>query len=400
MRARHKSTIRILLATLILLLAVTAVYTGFVSKSSKVVRTFDANSGEFDVTLSIPEGKVWEDIRNHYNRPTGAEYAFSLVNLGDSKMVDWVVVVELDGDFEVDSSWNGDFQIDGNTITFTPDSDINFINGHQERPFGAVLYSHGIREIASYKVMGRMPLDFGVMPLTYVLLFMYIMWFVYLGAYLLSHAKIEKMQKQRRHDVMILDQSIRTFTSFIDAKDSYTRNHSIRVAIYAKEIGRRLGFDDEELQNIYYSTLLHDVGKIGIPDEILGNEGILNAKEYEIIKTHPMKGVEMLKDFTSIPNISDCAHYHHERFDGNGYPEGLKGDEIPLNARITTIADSYDVMSIDRSYQKALSNDKILAELKGNAGSQFDPNIVPIMIDMINDGFTDKIRKKYGPSTF
>ena len=227
---------------------------------------------------------------------------------------------------------------------------------------------------------------------------MYLLWLIYVGSSILSKQKIEKMQQQRDHDMEILNQSIRTFTSFIDAKDSYTRNHSIRVAIYAKEIGRRIGLDEEELQNLYYGTLLHDVGKIGIPDEILGNEGRLTPEEYDIIKTHPLKGVEMLEHFTAIPNISDCAHYHHERYDGKGYPEGFTREQIPLFGRIAAIADSFDVMSLDRKYQKALKRDEIIEELNNNAGTQFDPKLVPIMIDMLNDGFTDKIREEYGPT--
>ena len=106
----------------------------------------------------------------------------------------------------------------------------------------------------------------------------------------------------------------------------------------------------------------------------------------------------MLKHFTSIPNISDCAHYHHERYDGTGYPEGLKGEQIPLFARIATVADAFDVMSLDRMYQKALDYDSIIAEFKKNSGSQFDPQLVPIIIEMMNDGFTNKVREEYGPN--
>ena len=110
-----------------------------------------------------------------------------------------------------------------------------------------------------------------------------------------------------------------------------------------------------------------------------------------------MKGVEMLKHFTAIPDISDCAHYHHERYDGKGYPEGIKGEQIPLFARIATVADAFDVMSLDRMYQKAMGYEEIIAEFKKNSGTQFDPKLVPFIIEMMNDGFADKVRAEYGP---
>jgi putative nucleotidyltransferase with HDIG domain len=389
---------RILLLTLVLLIAMTFAYIMYIGKSSQKVRIFDADSEEVVMTVFNPEGKIWEDIYRYPGLPCGAEYTFVVNNYESSKLTDWSVWIEFDGPFEIDSSWNGDYTVDGNCLYFTPDQEMSLVKVDDESHFGAVLYSHGVLTVADYRIEGRMPLDPKSMPLTYVIFIMYLLWFIYLGSHIMSHNKIEKLQKQRDHDLEILNQSITTFTYFIDAKDRYTRNHSVRVAMYAKEIGRRLGLEEEDLQNLYYGTLLHDVGKIGIPDNILRNDGSLNQDEYEIIKTHPLKGAEMLKHFTSIPNISDCAHYHHERYDGTGYPEGLKGEKIPLFARIATVADAFDVMSLDRMYQKALDYDSIIAEFKKNSGSQFDPQLVPIIIEMMNDGFTNKVREEYGPN--
>ena len=393
----HNKTVIILLSTLLALLVLTVGYWVFIDKASKVEKTFDMNSEEFSLDVVNPEGKIWEDIYRYPGNPCGAEYSFTLNNQEDRKLVDWTITLEFDNTYEIDSSWNGQYEVDGNMMTFTPEGEVQTVNPHDYRYFGAVLYSRTVLNVRSYTITGKMPLDPGDMAFTYILFIMYLVWFIFFGAYFLSRSKIDKIQKQRKHDIAILDQSIRTFTSFIDAKDRYTRNHSIRVAIYSKEIGRRLGLDEDELQDLYYASLLHDVGKIGIPDEILGNEGILSPEEFEVIKTHPRKGVEMLKNFTAIPNISDCAHYHHERFDGKGYPEGIKGEDIPLYARITNIADSFDVMSMDRSYQKALTQDKIVEEFKKNAGTQFDPKLVPIIIEMLNDGFTEQVREEFGP---
>ena len=398
MKNKANNSIRILLLVLLLLLAVTAAYILYVVKSSTEVRRFGPEDVDIALVVTNPEGKIWEDIYRYPGMPCGAEYSFVVDNNDNKRLTEWSVRIDFDAPFEIDSSWNGDFLIEGDSLVFTPDQEMGLVEFDDEGYFGAVLYSRHLLNVNSYTVIGKMPLDSSRMPVTYVLLVFYLLWFIAVGSYFMSNVRIEKIQKQREHDLMILNQSIMTFTSFIDAKDSYTRNHSVRVAIYAKEIGRRMGLDEDELQNLYYGTLLHDVGKIGIPDEILTNEGQLSSEEFEIIKTHPLKGVEMLKNFTEIPNISDCAHYHHERYDGKGYPEGFSREQIPLFARIASVADSYDVMSLDRKYKKAMSHDEIEEELLANSGTQFDPKIVPIIIDMMNDGFTDKVRSEYGPS--
>ncbi len=398
MKNKANNSIRILLLVLLLLLAVTAAYILYVVNSSTEVRRFGPEDGDIALVVTNPEGKIWEDIYRYPGMPCGAEYSFVVDNNDNKRLTEWSVRIDFDAPFEIDSSWNGDFLIEGDSLVFTPDQEMGLVEFDDEGYFGAVLYSRHLLNVNSYTVIGKMPLNPSSMPVTYVLFVFYLLWFIAVGSYFMSNARIEKIQKQREHDLMILNQSIMTFTSFIDAKDSYTRNHSVRVAIYAKEIGRRMGLDEDELQNLYYGTLLHDVGKIGIPDEILTNEGQLTPEEFEIIKTHPLKGVEMLKNFTEIPNISDCAHYHHERYDGKGYPEGFSREQIPLFARIASVADSYDVMSLDRKYKKAMSHDEIEEELLANSGTQFDPKIVPIIIDMMNDGFTDKVRSEYGPS--
>lgn len=398
MKNKENNSTRILILIFILLLAMTAAYAMYIGKSAMTVKRFSPEDSDMVLVVSNPEGKIWEDMYRFPGMPCGAEYSFVVNNNDDRKLTDWSVRIDFDAPFEIDSSWNGEYLIEGNSLVFSPDQEMSLVSFDDDCYFGAVLYSRHLLNVNSYSIMGKMPLDPKTMPMTYILFVLYLFWLIYVGSSIMSKQKIAKMQQQREHDIEILDQSIRTFTSFIDAKDSYTRNHSIRVAIYAKEIGRRIGLDEEELQKLYYGTLLHDVGKIGIPDEILGNEGRLSPEEYDIIKTHPMKGVEMLEHFTAIPHISDCAHYHHERYDGKGYPEGFTREQIPLFGRIAAIADSFDVMSLDRKYQKAMSHDEIIEELNANAGTQFDPKLVPVIIGMLNDGFTDKIREEYGPT--
>ena len=143
---------------------------------------------------------------------------------------------------------------------------------------------------------------------------------------------------------------------------------------------------EEEAQKVYYIGLMHDCGKIGIPDSILNKPGKLSDEEYEIIKTHTTEGGKILKDFTSIEHIKDGALYHHERFDGKGYPEGLEGEQIPLVARIICVADSFDAMNSDRCYRKRLTREEIEREITQNRGTQFDPEIADCLLQLLQDG--------------
>lgn len=204
--------------------------------------------------------------------------------------------------------------------------------------------------------------------------------------HLISRRKIKKLEAKRKEYQDIVEQSLLTFAKTIDAKDSYTNGHSTRVAMYAREIAKRYGMSDYEQERIYYMGLLHDIGKIGIPDNILTKPGRLTDEEMKIIQTHPAIGGDILADFKQIPGISDGARYHHERFDGTGYCEGKKGTDIPVVARIIGVADTYDAMSSDRCYRKALSTEVIISELEKAAGTQLDPDFVAIMLEMIGEG--------------
>lgn len=191
-------------------------------------------------------------------------------------------------------------------------------------------------------------------------------------------------ESRRKHEVLSL-QVVKTLASAIDAKDRYTNGHSSRVATYSREIALRAGKDIEYQDEIYFVALLHDIGKIGIPDNILNKSSQLSAAEYEIIKQHPSIGVEILKNITEMPNIGMGAHYHHERFDGKGYPEGLSGYEIPEIARIIAVADAYDAMTSRRSYRSALPQEVVRDELVKGRGLQFDPDFADVMLKMIDE---------------
>ena len=186
-------------------------------------------------------------------------------------------------------------------------------------------------------------------------------------------------------EVELIKETTFALVEAIDAKDSYTNGHSKRVAEYSVMIGKKAGKSQEELEDIYLIALLHDVGKIGIPDAIINKKGKLTDEEYEIIKKHPAVGREILSKISISPELAIGASFHHERYDGKGYPFGLKGEEIPEIARIIAVADTYDAMASKRSYRDVLSKEKILSELKKSIGTQFDPKFAEIMIGFLDE---------------
>ena len=209
-----------------------------------------------------------------------------------------------------------------------------------------------------------------------------------------AHKKeVEFLTEKQRHSQEMIDQSTLALVEAIDAKDRYTNGHSRRVAVYSRMIAERIGKTPEECYEIYLIALLHDVGKIGIPDAIINKTSKLTDDEFAIIKTHPTVGGDILSKIKSSPNLSIGARWHHERYDGKGYPDGLKGEEIPETARIIAVADSYDAMSSKRSYRDALPQYKIKSEFQDGIGTQFDPRFAKVMIDIINEDVEYMLRE-------
>lgn len=183
----------------------------------------------------------------------------------------------------------------------------------------------------------------------------------------------------------------------VEAKDPYTRGHSDRVSAYSVLIGEKLRFSDEELHILKIGGLFHDIGKIGIPDSILLKEARLDDEEYSQIKNHPSIGAHILGDVTMFKEIIPMVLHHHERFDGRGYPGQLKGEKIPLIARIAAVADTFDAMTSKRSYRDALPLEIVISEIEKCSGTQFDPKIANIFLDILkNDyGRIEEIQTKY-----
>ena len=198
---------------------------------------------------------------------------------------------------------------------------------------------------------------------------------------------VNYIESRKQSDVyeQLSEQIIESLSSAIDAKDKYTKGHSARVAKYSKEIARRAGLDENIQDDIYTMGLLHDIGKIGIPDEIINKPSKLTEKEYNKIKEHPSIGADILEHISVKPGLSLGARYHHERYDGKGYPEGISGEDIPYLARIIGVADAYDAMTSTRSYRPAMTLEHVRSEIETGKGTQFDPKYADIMLEIIDE---------------
>mgnify|MGYP005842406723 CR=1 FL=1 len=193
-------------------------------------------------------------------------------------------------------------------------------------------------------------------------------------------------------------QTIRALAEAIDAKDAYTRGHSERVAVYASRLGRQMGLRTDLIERIYFAGLLHDVGKIGVPDAIITKPDRLTPEEYEEIKKHPEIGAKILEPVEFLHSIVPCVRHHHEWYDGcsAGYPDRLAGDQIPLPSRVIVVADTVEAMTSDRPYRKALSIEIVVDELRKYSGTQFDPVVVDAFLRLLEeegDAFISKNQK-------
>ena len=195
----------------------------------------------------------------------------------------------------------------------------------------------------------------------------------------------QEIEKKSEENEQLSIHIIKALAYAIDAKDNYTNGHSSRVAEYSREIAARYGYSEKEQDEIYIIGLLHDVGKIGIPDAIINKKDKLDETEYGTIKKHPVIGTQILDTIKEMPNLSNGARWHHERYDGKGYPDGLAGDEIPEVARIIAVADAYDAMTSRRSYRSGLPQETVRNEIVRGRGLQFDPDFADIMLQMIDD---------------
>ncbi len=409
--ARDKRGLSILAAILVILLALLA---GIVIKVKSDLNTpftyhfhiedkeisigKDADGvANMDGSLSAADSYVYSvDISKHWvNDPGvplqtyGAQYDNTVTNNSDYDIVNWSVVLTVpERNITIDSYWNGEWEYEkkADTIYFTPDDRIETIHSGDSATFGAVMISKELMDFTDVSFTGCRYKPVTKYFLFWVIMVMLVAWVTSFVAYLLFMAREANHRKNEdRLNSVILD-TMQTFANFIDTKDGYTKDHSSRVSHYSELIARKLGMSEEQIRDIGYIGLMHDCGKLAIASEILEKPGRLTPEEFEKMKLHTKKGGDILTEFKAIEGIREGVMYHHERYDGTGYMEGRKGEDIPLVARIIGVADAMDAMNSDRCYRAHLTREKILEEFENNKGTQFDPKIAQIMIDMINSG--------------
>ena len=329
---------------------------------------------------------AWNGAIEIHQNKDGEQYSATIPDLREFN--------EQDYDFET-ATFDGEVLIRmraGDYLVYIPSSNVNAmevpIEPYEGTTPGIILY------VAIGKDISGTTLDIEYTfhrllrnePLFVISLVGLAIWLIALIIFAITSAQIRKYNERHERDNEIIQESIETFTGFIDAKDPYTNGHSNRVAKYTRMIAEEMGYEGEELDRIYYVALLHDCGKIGVPDNILGKPGRLTDEEFEVIKSHTKIGGDILSSFKSLNNVGEGARYHHERYDGKGYPEGRAGEDIPLIARMICVADSFDAMNSNRVYRNKLTKEDIFKEIETNKGKQFDPQIADVLLRLIREG--------------
>lgn len=343
------------------------------------------------LSITMSTTPSWKGL----NGTIGAQYDGVIVNHLYQEITDWRIDITTPKGSQIDGLWNGTFTHSNDHLIIQAVDYNKVIKPNSEDvTFGFVMYSNGPVGVEKVKIEGYRVYELKDFTLFWILVIALGITIMVLSAYLIAEYRISRYRVKQAEDHKMIIQALNTFANFIDAKDSYTKGHSTRVAHLSKEIARRLGLKSEAQENLYYIALLHDVGKVGIRDEILNKTGTLTEEERTAIQMHTVIGADILKDFTALNGITEGAKYHHEWFDGTGYPNGLSKMEIPLYARIICVADAYDAMSSDRYYRNRLSEEAIIVELKNGSGTQFDPELVLHMLNMITEKTTREVSEE------
>lgn len=331
------------------------------------------------VNITLVRSKDWPEGKFYH----GVQYDAVLINDTNHQMSDWTVTLTLPENSEITDSWNISYSVTDGVLTARPVDYNMIVEPYNQQTFGFIVKSKNIEEITSAYVRFVPIYQYTDYPLFWANIAFSFILFLTVLITIIVELRTSTLRSQNIEDKHIIVQTMKTFSNFIDTKDPYTRGHSVRVAYYSRELAKKLRLPERDVELIYYIALLHDIGKTLIPDAILNKPGKLTPEERSVIETHTSKGAMILKDFDAIEGIADGAGYHHEHYDGSGYPNKLKGEDIPFLARIICVADSYDAMSSDRCYRKRLSNDVIISELTTNSGKQFDPEVVDAMLSLL-----------------
>ena len=426
----------VLIIMLVVLLVAFGIHCLNVASYNNKQRTLE---NEYEVTdeisLTLKEGNSWEkaDSALGEDKYKGMIYEATIKNLSVNKLSEWKAKFVINSNCYINQAWCGSVEIHqfrngeelvatikdlrvaeeelkastlvyiidstgtwlidmepGDYCIYYPDSDVGGeypLDSNTDTTIGFIFYTKDEAiDLSSFSIIYKLHEEYltGLTGTIFIACFSF--WVILLIGYIVISIIINQYEKQLQTKEKIITEAFEVFSNFVDAKDPYTHGHSDRVADYSEKIAYKLGMSDKECENIYWIAKLHDIGKCYVPDNILNKPSKLTGEEFKQIKEHTIKGSEMVKDFSSIPGITEGALYHHERYDGKGYPTGKKGEEIPYIARIICVADSYDAMNSDRVYRKKLSKDKIIDELNKGKGSQFDPNIVDAFVELLKGG--------------
>ena len=380
----------------VFMMLTTAYFVNKIALRNNVSSKYQAEISLFGARLS---DKVFVTVKKTEEARRGnkysTEYKFTISNIDDSAISNWKVFLEIPEGVKVENTSDVETFNYGNgssSVVFTPIYYNLSIASRDSISFNVLFSTDKPYYPEKIKFVGYQLLYNYYFHINRTIGILFLFWMITFIGFLVTKMNLRSYEEKQKNDVKLILQSMNTFINFIDAKDPYTRGHSRRVAMYAAEIAKRKNLSEEEIQNIYYAGLLHDAGKISVPDAVLNKPGTLTDEERKLIQNHTIAGGKMLKQMSSLKGVRETALYHHERYDGTGYPEGLKGEAIPLYARIVGVADSYDAMSSNRVYRRHLNKDDIIEEIQKGSGTQFDPDVVKYMVDMINDGYVNVVK--------
>lgn len=391
-----------------------------------------------------------EDKKNHiiYQIARGSIYEIEMVNTSSDVVADWSFSLYIPEEMCINNTWNGEFEYhqtvdgvekvqalnlgkyaeyditldhwitasgpmvpmsEGDYLVYLPSFDLgettihpSSVNWDGAVKIGIIVYTPRsdkdyVLDFSKGEIRYHLHRGLTKSPFFWVLGGLAVVWVSCIFSLITVKMNLRRYEEQKNRDRKTIEQTMQTFVNFIEAKDPSTMGHSLRVAQYSKMVAEKLGFGELECDQIYWIALMHDCGKLYIPDEILGKPGRLTEAEYEIMKKHTTYGSEILRDFTAIDNIRMGALCHHERYDGKGYPNGTAGEEIPMIGRIICASDAFDAMNSRRCYRDSLPMDYIIDELQSNKGKQFDPHVIDCLLSLIASGdisFTNQNKKK------
>lgn len=440
-KKHYRKVMKCLLLTFLILVAGIIIYSSYLYIFDHKERNYSVGEENEDFTVSIAPkmGQTDHWVKNLEENGTNVEYNGSIYglvvdNIGQCNISKWAMQINIDQDCFLNNAWCGKVEIHqnkneseliqtidlrnfkedeleldykitdpdlmiplykGDYIIYYPDyatDEYPILSGDSDKlttvECGLIFYTKGDQQLTfdDYQIQYYLQKNYKESWGFVLICIGVIAWLISVIIFASIEFNMRKTHLRFVQDERIIRQSIGVFIRFFEAKDNYTNGHSQRVAKYVRMIAEEMDMPEETCRQIYYIGLMHDCGKCYIPDEILKKPGKLTSIEYEIIKGHTVKGAEMLEDFTAIDHVKEGVLYHHERYDGKGYPTGLSGEEIPLIGRMICVADAFDAMNSRRCYRDVLGKTKIVSELETNSGKQFDPKIVKAFLHLVEEG--------------